>query len=902
MTNELFTPIFHELGGTHGNASPVPTQFDEVRTRLYRIEMHLRRLGLYLTGGDTPDYPGVIMASGVINATTWLAGGGDLKDGPITIALAADMPLLVKGDGTEASEYATGTLALAAAVSGDVVVLPPNTYVEDLTVGAGISLVGAGRGTIVQGTIYAGINALITNLFVDCSHATTGIEYGIRNIDEVGNSWYVSHVVVEGEQSGPGYLRGIASINSRGYLHDCQVNVQGGNAVGLYVDGTLDVGGNDPIVKDRWTEAAITPDIMYVDVATCPPTSAPWAYLWWIFTVDGEVTPYTYLRVGWTGRVAVSEYWGDNLTPRNIEFNASPHANSGGVLGPGATEWLEYPDNYQILQETVDEIGESGTSGSVVIRARDIGSGGVTLYVSAEVERAITDGTARVTMIWSEIMGDAIIADDCQFYGTQYDIYVAAGGIEVQACTYDHAKTSGTIISASGDRSAWDVTGYPTLHASDIYNAARLVHMPDPVAENDIAIVNAAGNWEVLTGPTAANDILIAGADPYNPTWTAGNAMGSGAANQVAYWSEVNVLTGAATLTYNPAASPNLLLTAANAAHIPLVVRLAAVHTANAFEVQSNGGAILTSINKDGYLGIGVAAAQALQVNGNIFLSAADSKLYLTNGLYFFQVGASTLQIVNTSGAGGIGESFNGDYSHTTGSSTATTAGVLDQFILARACTGVPVAGFGVAYILRASSTTSDNQLMGRIGSEWIDPTHATRKARLRLTVYDTTIREAVRFDTDGANVLTAFGGTTVDALTTVKTQAPGATYIPLTVKAAAAQTANLTEWQTSAAAVLAYIDPTGGALFSDKVRFTQTDGNEAIDSLADGYLDYLATTAHRFNNDIYPAADDTYYLGKNDDDTPFAWKGVVLKDTTDGKYYRIEVINGTITATDLTD
>jgi len=34
-----------------------------------------------------------------------------------------------------------------------------------------------------------------------------------------------------------------------------------------------------------------------------------------------------------------------------------------------------------------------------------------------------------------------------------------------------------------------------------------------------------------------------------------------------------------------------------------------------------------------------------------------------------------------------------------------------------------------------------------------------------------------------------------------------------------------------------------------DKIEFTQTDGNEAIDSLADGYLDYRATTAHRFGD-----------------------------------------------------
>ena len=39
--------------------------------------------------------------------------------------------------------------------------------------------------------------------------------------------------------------------------------------------------------------------------------------------------------------------------------------------------------------------------------------------------------------------------------------------------------------------------------------------------------------------------------------------------------------------------------------------------------------------------------------------------------------------------------------------------------------------------------------------------------------------------------------------------------------------------------------------LFNDKIYFTQTDGNEYIDSLADGYMDYYATTQHRFNNDI---------------------------------------------------
>lgn len=44
-------------------------------------------------------------------------------------------------------------------------------------------------------------------------------------------------------------------------------------------------------------------------------------------------------------------------------------------------------------------------------------------------------------------------------------------------------------------------------------------------------------------------------------------------------------------------------------------------------------------------------------------------------------------------------------------------------------------------------------------------------------------------------------------------------------------------------------IDINNIMLVKNKIIFTQTDGNEYIDSLADGYMDYGATTAHRFNS-----------------------------------------------------
>ncbi len=60
-----------------------------------------------------------------------------------------------------------------------------------------------------------------------------------------------------------------------------------------------------------------------------------------------------------------------------------------------------------------------------------------------------------------------------------------------------------------------------------------------------------------------------------------------------------------------------------------------------------------------------------------------------------------------------------------------------------------------------------------------------------------------------------------------------------------------------------------GELLATDKVIFTQTDGDEYIDSLADGFMDYGATTAHRFNNDVkIPSDTDKLYLGASDDYT----------------------------------
>jgi hypothetical protein len=99
-------------------------------------------------------------------------------------------------------------------------------------------------------------------------------------------------------------------------------------------------------------------------------------------------------------------------------------------------------------------------------------------------------------------------------------------------------------------------------------------------------------------------------------------------------------------------------------------------------------------------------------------------------------------------------------------------------------------------------------------------------------------------------------------------------------------------------------IETNGGIhLLRDAIYFTQTDGAEKIDSDADGTLDLYAGTSINAHGNVFPATDNTYYLGKNDDDTPLAWKGLILKDQAGtGKYYRVEVVDNALTITDLTD
>ena len=65
----------------------------------------------------------------------------------------------------------------------------------------------------------------------------------------------------------------------------------------------------------------------------------------------------------------------------------------------------------------------------------------------------------------------------------------------------------------------------------------------------------------------------------------------------------------------------------------------------------------------------------------------------------------------------------------------------------------------------------------------------------------------------------------------------------------------------------------------------------------------HLSFADLRVDGNVEPNVDDTYYVGKDDDDDPRAWKGIISKDQAGtGKYYRLEVYNDALRIVDLTD
>ena len=110
--------------------------------------------------------------------------------------------------------------------------------------------------------------------------------------------------------------------------------------------------------------------------------------------------------------------------------------------------------------------------------------------------------------------------------------------------------------------------------------------------------------------------------------------------------------------------------------------------------------------------------------------------------------------------------------------SDATTNAIYDLVTFSKNTSGTGAAGLGVRVNLAAKSSTTADTLVGAIDASWVDATHASRKGRVKISAYDTAIRECIRAEASGtAAMLGFFGVTAVVKPTVLTTQLTTLTY-----------------------------------------------------------------------------------------------------------------------------
>lgn len=525
---------------------------------------------------------------------------------------------------------------------------------------------------------------------------------------------------------------------------------------------------------------------------------------------------------------------GGDIIAHNCRFDIDN--TSGDAVGIGALSAGSYVEahkcRFSVTSTSDDAYGIQCTNGTAaievlycefVVTGSGAGDDGFGIYATATTSLIVehcrffvtgftlayglsfTNASPRLSYCTFDVNGS---------FGNAYGVYAnGTGSVVALACEFDgvslFANGYGAYVNAGtltmiGGRATGSTTDLH--HAAGTLNAFCVRHDSEAgtithldgvglASLQDYAqgsvIYGGAADWEDLVHPGAANRVFQStAAEVQWSTWalvgTAGQTYtfpavggtiptGTGAANQVAYWSGANTITGAATFTYNPAASPNLFVQAANAAHIPLVVRGAVNQSANQQEWQDSAG------NAYVYVGPGNGtASRVFDISGGSGATSTNTRPVLIAPFY---VGAAS---------GGAGVSISPQLRHT--ANVALLYGQLNIITLASTANNVTSVR-GVQYRVDTAASFT-----------------GTYTNCLTLFIDNPSISGSSPVNNYGVYINSQTAGTALN---------------------------------------YAIYTNTGIIHAGDKVEFTQTDGNEYIDSLADGYMDYGATTAHRFDSDV---------------------------------------------------
>lgn len=139
--------------------------------------------------------------------------------------------------------------------------------------------------------------------------------------------------------------------------------------------------------------------------------------------------------------------------------------------------------------------------------------------------------------------------------------------------------------------------------------------------------------------------------------------------------------------------------------------------------------------------------SRASSTNTNIFLFNSQPNSAAENLYTFQRTGVNVLNIAN------IGDAT------ITGIDTVTNT-VTNILTVDHDSSGTPAASYGIGLLLLSKSSTTSSQSLARIRSLWTTATHASRKARLVLSAFDTSERDCLMIEASGSAAMIGFLGT----------------------------------------------------------------------------------------------------------------------------------------------
>ena len=484
---------------------------------------------------------------------------------------------------------------------------------------------------------------------------------------------------------------------------------------------------------------------------------------------------------------------------------------------------------------------------------------------------ATTSGTAT----YATTSGTAVFATSSTFSGTATYASIAgsagtaanagAATNALYATTAGDATTAQTAVSLSGTVTQSQVTSLTT----DLANRAKL----------DTANTFTVGGHSITAQSAAVKPLILKGASGQTANFF--EIQTSSGSTAIAVNNANSLLFGPSLQSFLSGANGRILVVNTTASVVPLTLQGAASQSANYFEIQDSAGSTAVRIASSGQLLAPSYTSGAFQVTSAGAMAVGTSGAVTTTQLLVSLTSATNLGVVvkgaasQTSdlqqhqssaavvlgGRNALGQIYSGStaplqtavgsgVTATTG--TGTTATITTQFNHNLTVgekitvTGVNPAGYNGTFIVTAVPSTTQLSYANATTGAWISGgvVSIDNQASIVLRSPGTT-GLSIRGNTYASGILQSWqlsdatevtrvraggqigiGSTITGTTLAVNTDTVGgASSVGVTIRGAASQTADLTQWQNSGGTVLANISSTGAITTTGGVRTVGIQG-----------------------------------------------------------------------------